>query len=249
MISISAKIQGQSHHVTRRIDPAQKQTTVRYDIPTGGTVYGAALNYKEELTQFGDDLHNAPYNRPSEAPVLYIKPKNTLVADQSPIPVPDKTEYLEVGAALGIVFDRETCRVSVEDALDYVAGYTIANDVSIPHKSLHRPAIKEKSRDGFCPIGPWIALRESVPNPDDLTVRVSINQTIKQTASTRSLVRDIPHLIADVSAFMTFSAGDVLLVGTPPNRPTFQRGDTVTIEIEGIGTLVNTAQDEREVNR
>lgn len=118
-------------------------------------------------------------------------------------------------------------------------GYTVANDVSIPHSSVYRPAIKEKARDGFCPIGPWIVENEEIPNPDDLDITVHINGELKQQQTTRNLIRSVDELIAEVTSFMTLYEGDTLLIGVPENPPLARNGDVVKITIAGIGSLEN----------
>ena len=110
---------------------------------------------------------------------------------------------------------KQATHVSEEEALDYVSGYTIVNDVSVPHKSVYRPAVQQKSRDGFCPIGPWIVNRDAVANPDNLVVRVFINDELRQENNTSNLIRSISRLLVDVTDYMTLSPGDVLLVGVP----------------------------------
>src|SRR5690606_5661202 len=121
------------------------------------------------------------------------------------------------------------------EAMDFIAGYTVVNDVSVPHESVYRPAIPHKSRDGFCPVGPWIVDRDEVELPDQLAIRVFINGELRQENTTANLIRPISKLLADVTEFMTLSAGDVLLVGIPEQAPRVQTGDFVKIEIEGVG--------------
>ena len=153
---------------------------------------------------------------------------------------------LEMGAALGLVIGKQAVAVDEENALTYVAGYTIVNDVSVPHDSVYRPAVQHKARDGFCPIGPWIIDRQEVDNPDDLTIRVFINDKLQQENSTSNLIRSVSRLLADVTEFMTLSPGDVLLVGVPEEAPQAKVGDKIRIEIAGIGSLENVIVDERE---
>jgi len=216
------------------------------DAPVSGTIYGTLLNYKGALSQMGNAVYEEPYNMPPEAPILYIKPINTIIGYGMPIPMPiDETE-LEIGAALGIVIGRSATKVSVTQALDYVAGYTIVNDVSIPHKSIYRPAVKFKARDGFCPVGPWIVHKEDI-NPDSLHIKVFINNELKQENTTGNLIRSVPKLLADVTEFMTLSEGDILLAGIPENPPKANAGDQVRIEIEGIGYLENRVMKEDEL--
>jgi 5-oxopent-3-ene-1,2,5-tricarboxylate decarboxylase/2-hydroxyhepta-2,4-diene-1,7-dioate isomerase len=213
-----------------------------------GTVYGTLLNYHGTLAALGDAVNEAPYKAPPKAPVLYIKPVNTVSGHHSPIPVPDGTDQLEVGAALGLVIGKVATRVKEKDALDYVAGFTIVNDVSIPHTSFYRPAISQKSRDGFCPIGPYIVEREAIDNADALTVKVLVNGEVRQENTTANLVRSVARLLEDVTDFMTLHPGDILLVGVPENPPLAKVGDLVRIEIDGIGYLENTLVNESDID-
>ncbi|WP_046720986.1 fumarylacetoacetate hydrolase family protein [Heyndrickxia coagulans] len=208
--------------------------------PIFGTVYGTLLNFKGELKALNDRFNRPPYQKPPENPVLYIKPVNTITGNLAPIPLPHDTDKIQVGACLGIVFKKNAMRVTENNAKDYILGYTIVNDVSIPHESYYRPAIKEKSRDGFCPSGPWIVDRDAIKDPDRLTIKVFINGELKQKNTTANLVRPISRLITDVTNFMTLYEGDTLLVGFPENPPYAFAGDHIRIEIENLGYLENT---------
>lgn len=203
------------------------------------TLYGVLLNYKGALAALGDVVHQPPYKAPPKAPVLYIKPANTWIGDGAPIPVPSDAAALQMGAALGVVIGRTACRVPLEAALDYVAGYTVVNDVSVPHDSYYRPSIRFKCRDGFCPISAAIVNRARVPDPDALAVRVFIDGALRQENTTANLIRSTARLIADVTEFMTLSPGDVLLTGVPENAPLARAGQRVAVEIEGVGRLEN----------
>lgn len=207
--------------------------------PPRGTVYGTLLNYRGALAALGEAVHKPPYKAPPKAPVLYIKPANTWIGDGAPIPVPSDAEALQMGAALGVVIGRTACRVPVDAALDYVAGYTVVNDVSVPHDSFYRPSIRLKCRDGFCPISATLVESERVPNPDALAVRVFVDGVLRQQNTTANLIRSTARLIADITEFMTLSAGDVLLTGVPENAPLARAGQRVAIEIEGVGRLEN----------
>src|SRR6202044_1822857 len=121
-----------------------------------GAVYGTLLNHRSALTVLGEAASRPPYNAPPDAPVLYVKPRNTLALQGSIVRIPDGTRELEVGAAVGLVIGRTACKVSEAEALDYVAGYLIVADVSVPHSSYHRPSIRFKARDGYCPLGPAV---------------------------------------------------------------------------------------------
>ncbi|HWO97923.1 MAG TPA: fumarylacetoacetate hydrolase family protein [Bacillus sp. (in: firmicutes)] len=218
-----------------------------WDAPVSGTIYGVLLNYKGALAALGKAVNEAPYKEGPKAPILYIKPANTVIGYGMPIPIPADVPELEIGAALGIVIGRTATRVSEGEALEYIAGYTVVNDVSIPHESVYRPAISQKARDGFCPVGPWIIERDAVvASPDSIRVRVYINGEIRQENTTANLIRSVSQLIADITDFMTLNPGDTLLVGVPEGAPLAKAGDHVRIEIEGVGSLENTIVHENE---
>lgn len=217
------------------------------DVPISGTVYGTLLNFKGAFSALNKAMTEAPYHEPPKAPILYIKPVNTFSGYNMPLPLPSHTQALEIGAALGVVIGQKATRVSEEQALSYVAGYTVVNDISIPHDSVYRPAVQYKARDGFCPIGPWIMDRSAVANPDELGIRVYINNELKQENTTANLIRPVARLIADVTDFMALHPGDVLLVGVPEKAPLATAGDTVRIEIDCVGVLENTVVREQEL--
>jgi 5-oxopent-3-ene-1,2,5-tricarboxylate decarboxylase / 2-hydroxyhepta-2,4-diene-1,7-dioate isomerase len=212
---------------------------IKLDIPVTGTIFGTLLNYKGALESLGEAVNEKPHNAPPIAPILYIKPANTFNSYGRAIPMPEEISELEVGAALGIVIGKRATCVSEEEALDYVAGYTVVNDVSVPHESVYRPAVQHKSRDGFCPVGPWIVDREAVANPDNLAVRVFINDELCQENNTENLIRPVAKLLSDVTDYMTLSKGDVLLIGVPENSPVVKVGDNIRVEIENVGSLEN----------
>lgn len=222
---------------------------IQIDTPISGSVFGTVVNFKGVLEGLADAVYDKPYLSPPVAPVLYIKPANTFNRHAAGIPLPEGLTQLEMGATLGLVIGKKATAVNEETALDYVAGYTVVNDVSVPHDSIYRPSVQHKSRDGFCPIGPWIIDRQTVDSPDDLTICVYINDDLRQENSTRNLIRPIARLLADVTEFMTLSPGDVLLVGVPEEAPQATLGDKVRIEIAGIGTLENVIVDEKTFMR
>jgi len=207
--------------------------------PVAGSVYGALLNFKDALAALGEAVTQPPYKAPPRAPVLYLKPRNTHSAHGAGIVVPRGVEALSMGGTLGVVIGRVACRVPESEALSFVAGYTVANDVSVPHDTYYRPSIRYKCLDGSCPLGPWVVARRHVANPDDLSLRVYVDGVERQHASTRDLVRPVAKLLADVTEFMTLQPGDVLLVGVPANAPLARTGQRVSVSIDGVGTLDN----------
>jgi 5-oxopent-3-ene-1,2,5-tricarboxylate decarboxylase / 2-hydroxyhepta-2,4-diene-1,7-dioate isomerase len=244
-----AKTRGMSRSERVDVDPAagtirlpghlSSIAAVDWDVPTNGTVIGTLLNERGALSALGDAVHAPPYRAPPRSVLLYIKPQNTWTACGAPVALPAGLDEVEIGAVLGIVIGATASRVSAARALEFVLGYTVVNDISEPHASVFRPAIRQRSRDGFCPIGPWIIARQEVGSPDALDMRVFINGEWRASHSTANLVRPVATLIADVSEFMTLGPGDVLLTGIAGDAPHARVGDRVRIEIDGIGTLEN----------
>jgi 5-oxopent-3-ene-1,2,5-tricarboxylate decarboxylase / 2-hydroxyhepta-2,4-diene-1,7-dioate isomerase len=204
-----------------------------------GRVYGALLNHRGALEALGDAVQRGPYKAPPRAPVLYIKPRNTLASSGDAVVVPVDSGELEIGATLGIVIGRTASNVGAEDALEHVAGYVIVNDVSLPHASFYRPQVRCKARDGFCPIGPRVVARGAIADPDALGVRVQVDGELRQATSTGGMIRPVARLIADVTEFMTLAPGDVLLLGVAADAPRARAGQHIAIEIDGLGRLEN----------
>ncbi|KWB45841.1 2-hydroxyhepta-2,4-diene-1,7-dioate isomerase [Burkholderia ubonensis] len=202
-----------------------------------GTVYGALLNERAALDALGDAVRQPPYGRPPQAPILYIKPANTHTADGAAVVVPAGVDALEIGASVAVVFARRATRVAAGRALDYVHGFTLASDVSVPHPDYYRPAVRFKCRDGFCPLGPAIVPPGALDDVDAIRLTVRIDGNVAQSASTATLIRPVRQLIADVSAFMSFDAGDVLLLGVAGGAPRAKPGSRIEIAAHGIGTL------------
>jgi len=220
--------------------------SIPFDVPPyrlSGAVYGAPLNHRSALEVLGEAVNQPPYNAAPAAPVLYIKPRNTLAPSGGAVTIPAGTPELEVGACLGLVIGRTACKVAESRALDYVAGYLIMADVSIPHGSHHRPSIRFRARDGFCPLGPAVTARAAVANPDALTIRTHLDGALVQTASTADLIRPAARLLTDVTEFMTLAPGDVLALGAAWPAPRVRSGQTIMIEIDGLSSLTTRFMD------
>jgi 5-oxopent-3-ene-1,2,5-tricarboxylate decarboxylase/2-hydroxyhepta-2,4-diene-1,7-dioate isomerase len=203
-----------------------------------GTVYGTLLNQRSAVTALGDAANQPPYQSAPKAPILYVKPRNTLAVSGDVISVPADTAELEAGACLGVVIGRAACRLTAANALQYVAGYLAVNDVSVPHHDYYRPSIRYKARDGFCPLGE-VTARDRVGDPNALVIHIHVDDQRVQTASTADLVRSVETLLMDVTEFMTLAAGDVLAVGVAAPAPRVRAGQTVSIQIDGLTTLSN----------
>jgi 5-oxopent-3-ene-1,2,5-tricarboxylate decarboxylase / 2-hydroxyhepta-2,4-diene-1,7-dioate isomerase len=210
-----------------------------------GRVYGALLNHRTAIEAVGSAAAKAPYNGLPKAPVLFIKPRNTLARSGDPVEVPAGEAELEIAAMLGIVIGSPSCRVAEARAHDYIGGYLIVNDISVPHPDYYRPSVRYKARDGFCPLGPRVASSREIGDPDALAIRTWVDGQLMQTSHTSELVRPIARLLADVTEFMTLSPGDILAVGAAAPAPRARAGQTVAIEIDGLGRLENRLVRER----
>jgi len=216
------------------------QVAVPIEVPPyqlSGVVYATLLNHRSAWQELGEAVNHPPYDAPPKAPVLYVKPRNTLAASGDPVPVPAGVIELELEASLGLVIGRLACRLEEARALEYLAGYLIVNDVSIPHRPYYRPSIRARARDGFCPVGPRVVPCAAIANPDDLAIRVFIDGKLRQQTGTSQLVRSIRRLLADVTDFMTLSPGDILAVGAAAPAPRVRAGQQARIEIDGLGQL------------
>ncbi len=199
-----------------------------------GTVFSVALNHRSQLDAWDQAFRSAPYQTPPKTPVWFIKPRNTHLTNGGSIPFP-AGETVQSGATLAVVIGSTARKVSADKVAAYVAGYALANDVSLPETSFYRPAIKAKCRDGFCPLGDIASLGST----DNLEIVTEINGVERDRWSTADLVRSVPELIAAISDFITLQPGDAVLVGTPHQRVEIKPGDEVTVRAAGLPTLNN----------
>jgi len=189
----------------------------------GNAVYGVALNFRAELDSLGEQLHRDPYKKPPVAPVLYLRPRNTWNENGAAIRLPADAQELKMAGTVGVVIG----------AGFVAAGFVVINDVSIPHASYYRPAIKQRCRNGFCVIGSDITDR----HPGE--IRTWINGELCCRASLADLVRPIDRLIADIGEFLTLQPGDIVLAGEPYDAPLARLGDRVRVEIDELPALEN----------
>lgn len=197
-----------------------------------GTVYGVILNDAASVQKIGS-LAEAPYKGAPKAPALYIKPANTRAACGAAVNLPGDAKTVEVAATIGLVMGRAAGRLSAENALDAVAGIVLAADLSLPHASYYRPAIREKCFDGSLPLSsvkPLVDLGQLVLNTE-------IDGKVVESRSLAGLIRQPAQLLADVTEFMSLRQGDVLLVGVSYQAPQAGAGSQVKISAEGVGSL------------
>jgi 2-keto-4-pentenoate hydratase/2-oxohepta-3-ene-1,7-dioic acid hydratase in catechol pathway len=171
------------------------------------------------------------------APLIFLKPSTAVTASGEKIAYPSSSERVDYEGELAVVISRLCRDVPESRAMDVILGYTCANDVTArDQQKADGQWSRAKGYDTFCPLGPWI---ETDLDIDDVRVTTKLNGEVKQDASTKLLVHKVPSLIAYITACMTLLPGDVILTGTPAGVGPMAIGDTVTVEIDGIGALSN----------
>ncbi|AKH64023.1 MULTISPECIES: fumarylacetoacetate hydrolase family protein [Photorhabdus] len=214
--------------------------SVQWLPPADGTLFALGLNYADHATELEF--------KPPEEPLVFIKASNTLIGHRQVSVRPDNVEYMHYESELVVVIGKTTHKVAKEQAMDYVAGYTVCNDYAIRDylENYYRPNLRVKSRDTLTPIGPWIIDKEDVSDPHNLTLSTWVNGELRQRGTTADLIFDIPFLIAYLSDFMTLQPGDMIATGTPKGLSDVVPGDEVIVEVEGVGRLVNHIVSQQE---
>ncbi len=203
-----------------------------------GKIVCVGLNYRDHAEEQGADL--------PAAPLLFAKFTTSLIGPGDPIVIPSIVTKCDYEAELGVVIGTAVRNVSKENALEAVAGYLVANDVSARDLQFADGQwTRGKSPDTFCPVGPLVPASE-VPDPHVLGIRAILNGETVQDSTTGNLIFGIDEIVSYVSRTSTLEAGDLILTGTPAGVGVFrdpprllQPGDEITIEIDGVGSLTN----------
>jgi 5-oxopent-3-ene-1,2,5-tricarboxylate decarboxylase/2-hydroxyhepta-2,4-diene-1,7-dioate isomerase len=181
-------------------------------------------------------------------PSYFMKPPSSLSAHLEPVIRPPGCRFLNYEGEVAVVIGRRCRGVNIDEALDYVRGYTVANDWGV-HDFRHADRgsmLRVKGQDGFCPLGPVLVDAGDV-DPDDLTLRTFVNgEEVQHGHTGTDLLFSFAYQIADVARLITLEPGDVLLTGTPANSRPVEPGDVVAVEVEGIGRLENTVVQSSE---
>lgn len=182
--------------------------------------------------------HAKESNLPVPAePLLFLKPPSSLIGHGATIRYPEQSERVEFEGELAIVIGRRCTRVTEAAALDYVAGFTILNDVTARDIQLRESQwTRAKGFDTFAACGPWLV--EGL-DPSNLSVQTLLNGQLCQSSSTRHLIFSVPQIISYISQVMTLEPGDLIATGTPAGVGPMKPGDSVEVRIEGIGSLIN----------
>jgi 2-keto-4-pentenoate hydratase/2-oxohepta-3-ene-1,7-dioic acid hydratase in catechol pathway len=221
----------------------QKVTVVKYLAPIEpAAILCIGLNYRKHAEEGGSPI--------PEWPVLFMKNPNAATGHGQPIRLPAVCrEEVDYEAELAVIIGKTARNVSREDALDHVAGYCCANDVSARIWQLQLGGSqwnRGKSFDTFCPLGPVMVTADDIPNPNALAIRSELNGEEMQASNTADMIFDVPELIHFLSQDTTLLPGTVIITGTPSGigwardpKVTLKKGDAITVEIEKIGRLTN----------
>jgi 2-keto-4-pentenoate hydratase/2-oxohepta-3-ene-1,7-dioic acid hydratase in catechol pathway len=236
---------------------ALSATTLLPPVPAPGGIFCAGANFSDHMMEMAKVQGIAPEPDPHSVglkPWHFIKLAHCLAAPGSTVTLPAYSAMVDWEAELTAVIGRPARNVAIERALNYVAGYTIANDLSArdfskrPHVSDTSPFkydwLGQKNFDGACPLGPWMVPADAIPDPQNLAIKLTVNDVIKQDSHTSKMIFTLAEQISHLSTRVTLQPGDLILTGTPAGvglaRKEFLKpGDVVKVWVEGIGTLTN----------
>jgi 2-keto-4-pentenoate hydratase/2-oxohepta-3-ene-1,7-dioic acid hydratase in catechol pathway len=211
-------------------------------IPRPGKIIGVGLNYNDHAAEVGRSKQDRPR--------LFVKVSSSVTGPGTTVAIPQGIEKLDFEVELAVVIGKRASRATEREAIGFVAGYTILNDLSArefqfdvtpPQTSL------AKSMDGFCPMGPWIVTADELGDAAGLGVRTFVNDAKMQDGTTSDLIFSVAYLVSYISRLMTLEPGDVIATGTPAGVGAFRKppvylkgGDRIRMEIDRIGTLETT---------
>lgn len=187
-------------------------------------------NFADHAAELGEKI--------TEEPLIFFKPSSSIIGHGDAIIVPPQSKQVELEAELTLVIGKIAKNISEQNALDFIFGYTIANDVTARDLQLRDEQwARSKAFDTFCPLGPWI---ETDFSPEEQVIESRINGELKQQVSVSHMVHSIPTIVSYVSKNMTLLPGDIILTGSPAGISQIRSGDLIECEVEGIGILANT---------
>jgi 2-keto-4-pentenoate hydratase/2-oxohepta-3-ene-1,7-dioic acid hydratase in catechol pathway len=212
-------------------------------------IIGIGLNYTEHVAESARTLDTS--NDLPQSPVIFSKPPTTVTATNTDILLNTKlTQQLDWEVELAVIISKKGKYVTKENAMDYVFGYTVINDISARDCRRSGQWIVSKGQDTFAPMGPILVTKDEIPNPHNLNLSLKVNGVEKQNSNTKFMLFNINDLIEDLSTVFTLEAGDIIATGTPAGvgagrnpQEWMWDGDVVEATVEGIGTIVNTVRE------
>lgn len=222
-------------------------------VPLPGAIVAVGGNYGRHLAELS--ASGAP-----TTPVLFLKPATALVGSGDDILLPPETAMLDYECELGVVIGRAGRRIPRERAAEHVGGYLIANDVTArdvflgesARNPLYLQILRGKGYDTFCPAGPWLVTPDEFGDPAAARMRLWVGDELRQDGCPADMLFDVPALIESISRCLTLRPGDIVLTGSPPGvgygmspQRFLGAGDTLRLEISGLGVLVNQVREEK----
>lgn len=226
------------------------EVTLGAPVPRPGKIICVGHNYREHILEMKREIPTHP--------VIFAKFDNAVNGPTDPVPLPEITEKLDYEAEFAFVIGKQAKQVAKEDALNYVFGYTVVNDITA--RDLQKRTLQwlqGKNLDGSLPMGPWLITKDEVPDPHSLEISCVVNGETRQQSNTRSLVFDVPTLVSFISEIMTLEPGDIVCTGTPGGvgdamepKVYLKDGDVVEVRVDQIGQITNRIKEvSREVVR
>ncbi|MGH9356125.1 MAG: fumarylacetoacetate hydrolase family protein [Terriglobia bacterium] len=212
---------------------------LRAPISRPGKITCVGLNYADHAKEQGEEL--------PKSPIFFLKASNTIVGPEDAIRLPPNSVQNDYEAEFAVVIGKGGRRIPEEKAWEHIAGYTVVNDVTARDMQTgDRQWFRGKSCDTFAPTGPWIVTKDEVPDPNNLSISLTLNGATMQDSNTSNLIFKVPFLVSHLSQSLTWEPGDMISTGTPPGvgvsrKPQvfLKAGDTVSVTVERLGTLTN----------
>jgi 2-keto-4-pentenoate hydratase/2-oxohepta-3-ene-1,7-dioic acid hydratase in catechol pathway len=212
-------------------------------------IIGIGLNYTEHVAESARTLDTT--GKLPQKPIIFSKPPTTVTGTNTNILLnPKLTQQLDWEVELAVVIGEYGKYVPKENALDYVFGYTVINDISARDCRREGQWIVSKGQDTFAPMGPYLVTKDEIPNPHNLNLSLKVNGVEKQNSNTKFMIFNINDLIEDLSTVFTLEPGDIIATGTPAGvgagrnpQEWLWDGDVVEANVEGIGTIINTIKE------
>lgn len=197
------------------------------------TIFAVGLNYADHVKELAFSKQ--------EEPLIFLKGPNSIAGHRAQSRRPADATFMHYECELAVLIGKTAVNISRDEAYDYVAGYTVANDYVVRDylENYYRPNLRAKNRDALTLLGPWLVDAADIADPMNLSLSTRVNGKATQQGTTKNMIFDVPLLIEYLSAFMTLSPGDVILTGTPDGVVNVDVGDEVVTEVEGVGKLTN----------
>ncbi|MDF2669850.1 MAG: 5-carboxymethyl-2-hydroxymuconate isomerase [Paenibacillus sp.] len=251
----SASLQALQAYVDQALTAADKASFIEQEsdiaygpsVPHPSKIICVGLNYRRHAEETNAKIPTSP--------ILFNKFDNTLTGHQCDVPIPRTSSKVDYEVELCMVIGKNAKYVTKENALDYVFGYTVVNDISARDLQLRTSQwLLGKSCDGFSPLGPYLVTADEVGNPNDLNLKLTVNGEVRQNSNTSDMIFHCDEIVSYISDHMTLYPGDIILTGTPEGvvlgypedkQVYLKHGDIMTVEIEKLGVLTNRMVNEQ----